>query len=67
MANQISNFHRVIRAADVLKRIRISKTQLYRLIQSGSFPRPTKLSERVVVWEEKAVDDWLAQKLGVAK
>ena len=67
MANQISNYHRVIRAACVLKTINISKTHLYRLIKAGEFPQPIKLSARVVVWEEKAVDDWLAQKLGVAK
>lgn len=54
---------RVLRVADVLKQVRISKTQLYRMINCGAFPAPKKLSARITVWQSKTISDWLRQKL----
>ena len=53
---------RALRAGKVLEKTGLSKTHLYRLIQQGRFPAGTRLSERVVVWDENIVDDWLAEK-----
>lgn len=58
---------RALRAAKVLEKTGISRTHLYRLIQLGDFPQPSKLSERVSVWNEADVDSWLADKFGGAK
>jgi prophage regulatory protein len=59
--------HRALRAARVLEKTGISRTHLYRLIQQGEFPPPSKLSERVSVWDESAIDNWLDTKFGGAK
>ena len=57
---------RALRASKVIEKTGLSKTHLYRLIQLGKFPAPVKLSERVSVWDESAIDAWLAAKFGVA-
>lgn len=56
---------RALRATKVIEKTGLSKTHLYRLIQQGKFPAPHKLSERVSVWDEAAIDAWLAAKFGI--
>lgn len=58
---------RALRASKVLEKTGISRTHMYRLIQQGDFPPSYKLSERVSVWDEASVDDWLVSKFGVVK
>ncbi|MBS0355355.1 MAG: AlpA family phage regulatory protein [Proteobacteria bacterium] len=53
---------RALRVRQVLEKTGLSRTHLYRLQQQGDFPPSVKLSERVAVWDEAAVDDWLAAK-----
>lgn len=53
---------RAIRFGKVLEKTGLSKTHLYRLIQRGDFPAGTSLSERVKVWDEALIDDWLDEK-----
>jgi prophage regulatory protein len=57
-----TNQHRALRPNQVVSKTGFSKSHLYRLIQAGQFPLPTKLSERIVVWDEAIIDDWLANK-----
>jgi prophage regulatory protein len=54
--------HRALREKDVLQQVRISKSQLWRLIQRGLFPKPVRISERCNAWDSQAVDAWLAAK-----
>jgi prophage regulatory protein len=53
---------KLLRRRDVSKKLRISKTQIYRLISKGELPPPFKLSERVSVWDEAEIDAWVAKK-----
>jgi prophage regulatory protein len=53
---------KALRVSSVLAKTGISKTQLYRLIERGRFPRPVKLSDRISVWDANIVDQWLAAK-----
>jgi prophage regulatory protein len=53
---------RVLRVPDVLARIRLSKVTLYRMMASGKFPRPYTMSDRIVVWDEETVDQWVAKR-----
>ena len=57
---------RALRLPQVLSKTGISRTHTYRLIKEGAFPAPHKLSERVSVWNEADIDDWLAEKFGGA-
>ncbi len=51
-----------LRIDSVIERTGISKTQLYRLIKAGKFPRGTNLSARIVAWDEESVNKWLDAK-----
>jgi prophage regulatory protein len=58
---------KALRLPAVTAKVAVSKTHLYRLIQQGKFPPSHKLSERVAVWDERAVDAWLAKKFAGSK
>ncbi len=53
---------RALRLSGVLTKVGISRTQLYRLISRGQFPRQFHLSERTAVWDEAEIDTWLHAK-----
>lgn len=53
---------RAIRIEDVVATVGISKSQIYVLIRAGEFPKPTKLSEQVSVWDSSEVQAWLDAK-----
>lgn len=55
---------RVLRLPAVLAKVGISRSQLYRLINGGLFPRQFYLSARTAVWNEAQIDAWLADKQG---
>ena len=70
ITHEIRNDHanakpkRALRLNDVLTKVGISRTQLYRLISRSQFPRQFHLSERTAVWDEAEVDAWLHIKQG---
>lgn len=53
---------RFLRRTEVLKKIGISKTSLYNLERAGSFPKHFMLTPRCAVWDEGAVDAWMASR-----
>lgn len=40
----------------------LSRSTIYDLMGRGEFPRPVKLSARIVAWPESRIDAWLAQR-----
>lgn len=48
-----------LRKPALLKKLGISSSTLYRLIKSGGFPAPVKLSERISIWRLDEVIIWL--------
>jgi len=53
-----------LRLPQVLSKTGLSRSNLYRLITCGRFPKGSKLSERTVVWDEAQIDNWLQSKFG---
>lgn len=51
------------RKRDVLRRIGLSNSQLYRLLAAGRFPRPVKLGDRAIAFVRSEVDRWLAERI----
>ncbi len=51
---------RLLRQASVLERVALSKTELYRRIEAGTFPKPMKLGIRAVAWTESSINEWIA-------
>jgi len=50
---------RILRLNSVLDRTGLTRSTLYRKMESGSFPRQLKLSARCAGWRESAVTEWM--------
>ena len=53
---------KVLRLPDVLERVGLSKSTLWRLINDGEFPEPIKLGPRASGWIEEEVVAWIASR-----
>lgn len=51
-----------LRQPQVLRFVPISKSTLWRRIQSKTFPQPVKLSQRVTVWRAEEIHQWIAEQ-----
>jgi prophage regulatory protein len=50
---------RLLRLDEVKRRAGIGKTMIYRLIKSGDFPSPYKLSPFAARWSEIELVEWI--------
>ena len=51
---------RFLRINVVLARTGLSRSTLYRKIESGSFPRQIKISDRCCAWRQSEVENWMS-------
>lgn len=54
MAEQIT----FLRFPDVIKRVGIKRTQIYRRMRAGLFPMPVPLAGRALGWIESSIDEY---------
>lgn len=50
---------RLIRLPEVIQITSISRTQIYRLIAAGTFPKQRRISHKVAAWKESEVAAWI--------
>jgi len=50
---------RILRLNAVLDRTGLSRSTLYRKVQSGTFPKQVKIAARCAGWHESAVNNWM--------
>lgn len=48
----------LIRLPEVLRRIGVGRSTLYKLMGSGQFPEPVRFS-RVLTWRDSDIQDWI--------
>lgn len=53
----------LLRLPEVRRRTGISRSELYRRVCAGTFPRPVKLGERASAWAAHEVDAWIAARV----
>jgi prophage regulatory protein len=51
------------RLPQVRARCGLSRSEIYRRIAAGDFPRPIKLGERASAWAEHEVTAWIAARI----
>lgn len=51
------------RMPSVQARTGLSRSELYRRMAAGTFPRPAKLGVRASAWNVEEVDRWIAEHL----
>lgn len=57
----------LIRQAEVLQKCAVSRSTLYRLIESECFPRPIRLGARSVAWIEYEIDEWIQRRIELSR
>jgi prophage regulatory protein len=55
--------NRFIRMSDLRSKVGLSKSQIYKLIQQGDFPKPIKLGDKIAVWTNSEVEEWMSAKV----
>ena len=50
---------RLIRLSEVIQITSISRTQIYRLIAAGTFPKQRRISHKVAAWKESEIAAWV--------
>lgn len=58
----MSAFPVLLRRPEVSRRTGLSRTTLYRLVQSKEFPAPRQLGARAVAWVESEVSAWIESR-----
>ena len=47
-----------LRLPVVIERTGLSRSTIYTLVDTGSFPKPVKLSERAIAWPDHEISAW---------
>jgi prophage regulatory protein len=58
---------RLIRLPDVIARVGIKRSMIYRLMGEGRFPRSRSLGPKCAVWVESEIDEWVKAVAGVMR
>jgi len=53
---------RMLRAAEVMDRVGVSRTTLWRLERAGNFPPRRRISANIVAWAENEIDAFLEER-----
>ena len=53
---------RLLTRMEVERRVRLSRSSLYRKVRDGTFPSPIHTGERKRVWQEDEIEAWLATR-----
>lgn len=52
-----------LRLGDLIKKVGLSRSQIYSLIQRGEFPHQINISARAVAWEMSQVEEWMKNRM----
>lgn len=56
---QMESLPLVLRRGAVVSAVGLSYTSIFRLMRSGSFPRPIPLGDKAVGWRRDEIEAWL--------
>ena len=56
---ETENETRILRMPDVMQKLGISRSTVYRLMSDESFPRQVKIGKRAKGWRLDAVERWI--------
>lgn len=55
------NSYRALRLDSVIQKTGLSRSYIYKLIQAEKFPSPHKITNKISVWREQDIDNWLEE------
>ena len=53
---------RLLRRPEVESRTGLSRSSIYALMDQGEFPRPRRIGQRAVAWDEADLEKWLTTR-----
>ena len=56
----MSQANRLLRLKQVVLKVGLSRSQIYKLIAKGSFPEQIKIGPKISAWPEHAIDQWIS-------
>jgi prophage regulatory protein len=57
---------RLIRRAEVIARVSLARSTIYKRIAAGEFPRPIPIGGGRVAWIQSDIDNWINERLAEA-
>lgn len=54
-------FMEILRIRDLVKKLNISKSTIYTMVNDGKFPKPSKISRNISCWNNLDIDKWIMQ------
>jgi prophage regulatory protein len=60
-------FKSLLRFRQLREIVPLSRSEIYRRIALGTFPKPIKLGERVVAWDSDAVQAYVQEMLAIGR
>jgi prophage regulatory protein len=54
-----------LRMSQLKQKVALSRSQIYRLIQQGEFPKQIKLGDKIAVWVDSEVEEWMSSKVHI--
>ena len=51
---------RILRMREVMQRIGLSRSTIYKLMENDDFPRPMKLGSQAIGWRDADIEAWIA-------
>ncbi|MYL00803.1 MAG: AlpA family phage regulatory protein [Gammaproteobacteria bacterium] len=53
---------RLLTLTEVMERLTLGRTAIYKMIRAGKFPAPLKIGERASRWPADVVENWLQDR-----
>ena len=66
LGNQLAEPQRItrlIRLPEVMSRVGLGRSTIYRWMSEGKFPKPVQLGGHAVAWVEEEVEVWISAQL----
>jgi prophage regulatory protein len=57
----------LLRLSQVRQTVPYSRSEIYRLISLGQFPRPVPLGTRAVAWDADEIQRWVQSRIAARK
>jgi prophage regulatory protein len=58
---------RFLRLPEVMSRTGLSRTDIYRKMEDGAFPKVIPLGKRSVAWRSDEIDAWIDERIRMAE
>lgn len=57
----------LLRMSEVMGRVKLARSTIYKLMNEGCFPLPLKITSRTIAWQESDLDTWLEGRIAATR